>query len=117
MRYGVESSWTLASGIQAVEPFGRWGSRTRTQPGRELMTGSTDRDPYQLSGTQPIRVPPGVAYRPVVPCSAASKVTPGGRVTPEKEPPAATGGVAGRTCACDCAGGGVRPPPFPASTR
>jgi hypothetical protein len=77
IRSGVLLSETSAAGSQAVDPSGRWASRTRIQPGRVAMTGSTDGRPYQVAGTVPAARVPGAEYLGVVVRTVASSVLSG----------------------------------------
>ena len=91
MRYGVLLSLTSRAGSHAVEPLGRCASRTRTQPGLVATTGRTERAPYQVGGTRPAAVRPGLANRGTAPLSVASSVLPAGC----RAGPAAGGRAAG----------------------
>ena len=95
---------TSVAGSQAVDPSGRWASRTRTQPGRVAMTGSTDGRSYQLAGTSPLASWPGAAYLGAVFSTVASSVLSGtaGRLTGR-----VTGGTYGRSLAACRAGAGA----------
>jgi hypothetical protein len=70
-------SLTSLAGSQAEDPFGLWASRTRTQPGLVAITGSTDGRPYQLAGTVPAPLRPGLACPGAVSSTVASTVLPG----------------------------------------
>lgn len=77
IRYGVVLSLTALDGSQAVDPFGRWASRTRTHPGLVAITGRTDGRAYQLSGTTPAVRRSGRTYLGVVIRTVATVVRAG----------------------------------------